>query len=98
MEATLRDLRRWIDRHYAGAPKAVVMRQILSTYAAPMVAAFGAILAMLQTSASEWMVHDVKELYKSLRVPWQIVDPPPRLPPPSASFCRAPLRVRGGLT
>ena len=25
------------------------------------------------------MVHDVKELYKSLRLPWNIIDPPPRL-------------------
>ena len=63
MESTLRDLRRWIQRHYAEAPNASMMTQIIETFATP--------LAALQLpSSSEWMQSDTRELLQLLRQPW----------------------------
>jgi hypothetical protein len=78
METTIHELKRWIRRHYGTASSAPVMEQILTTYADPVVEAFGTILTLLKSSASEWMAHDVRDLFRSLRLPWAIVDPPPR--------------------
>ena len=72
MESTLRDLRRWIQRHYGDAPNASLMTQIVETYATP--------LAALQLpSSSDWIDADARQLLHDLRQPWRdILDPPPR--------------------
>ena len=74
METALKDLRRWIRRHYPEAPNAPLMRRILEEYAQPIAEA----VESVETS-SEWMRHDVHELLQSLRLPWvEVIDPPPR--------------------
>jgi hypothetical protein len=57
METALKDLHRWIRRHYPEAPNAPLMRRILKEYAQPLAEA----VESVETS-SEWMRHDVHEL------------------------------------
>ena len=74
MDKTLRDIRKWIRNHYSDADNAPLMLHILQIYADPMVRA----LESIETS-SEWMKHDVRELQRSLKLPWtELIDPPPR--------------------
>ena len=74
MERTLHDVRRWIRSHYSDADNAPLMLHILRIYADPLVLA----LQSIETS-SEWMKHDVRELQRSLKLPWtELIDPPPR--------------------
>jgi hypothetical protein len=74
MERTLHDVRRWIRSHYSDADNAPLMLHILQIYADPLVLA----LQSIETS-SEWMKHDVRELQRSLKLPWtELIDPPPR--------------------
>ena len=64
MESTLRDLRRWIQRHYGDAANASLMTQIVETFATP--------LAALQLpSSSDWMDADARQLLHDLRQPWR---------------------------
>ena len=53
METVLKDLRRWIRRHYPEAPNAPLMRRILEEYAQPLAEA----VESVETS-SEWMRHE----------------------------------------
>ena len=74
MERTLHDVRRWIRSHYTNADNTPLMLHILQIYADPLVLA----LQSIETS-SEWMKHDVRELQRSLKLPWtELIDPPPR--------------------
>jgi hypothetical protein len=74
MDQTLRDIRKWIHNHYSDADNAPLMLHILRIYADPLVLA----LQSIETS-SEWMKHDVRELQRSLKLPWtELIDPPPR--------------------
>ena len=74
MDKTLRDIRKWIHNHYSDADNAPLMLHILRIYADPLVLA----LQSIETS-SEWMKHDVRELQRSLKLPWtELIDPPPR--------------------
>ena len=72
----MRELRRWIRGHYAAAPNLAVLLQVVDSYAHPLVGAFEALLASLV--ASEWLVEDVRGLYRSIAEVWRIVSPPPR--------------------
>lgn len=76
MEQSVRELRRWIRGHYAAAPNLAVLLQVVDSYAHPLVGAFEALLASLV--ASEWLVEDVRGLYRSIAEVWRIVSPPPR--------------------
>jgi hypothetical protein len=78
MDTTVNGLRRWIRDHYVDAPNYDTLVSLLAHNADPMVSALDLLLTRLQDTSSDWLYSYARELYKSLREPYMIVEPPPR--------------------